>query len=203
LNWLAHILLSKPTAAFRIGNLLPDLLPKPALHALPNIFHEGIEQHIRIDRFTDTHPIVKRSIQRIGPAHRRFAGILVDVFYDFFLTHDWNRYSSKPLDTVAIEFYSGIDEHRHTLPSVALDRLDGIRAENLLCSYGSMGGIGVALDRIGSRLRRPVALGCAISELEKNGTELKRDFEEFFPQLRRSVKFHAASSIQPIGSNQN
>ena len=35
MNWLAHLYLSEPTPAFRIGNLLPDLAAAPVLSRCP------------------------------------------------------------------------------------------------------------------------------------------------------------------------
>jgi len=80
MNWLSHLYLSEPNPAFRIGNLLPDLAPMSALSDLPSEFLRGIKQHRRIDAFTDSHAIFRRSISRVGPEFRRYGGILVDIF---------------------------------------------------------------------------------------------------------------------------
>jgi acyl carrier protein phosphodiesterase len=97
MNWLAHLLLSEPEAAFRIGNILPDILTRAELQKLSPIFQGGAETHRLIDAFTDCHPVVRRSIGRFVPPFRRFGGILVDVFYDHFLAVDWINYSEVPL----------------------------------------------------------------------------------------------------------
>src|SRR5262245_27969290 len=104
MNWLAHLLLSEPTSAFRIGSLLPDFVRPPLLAGLPIDFQRGIECHRRIDAFTDAHPIVRRSVGRFVPPYRRFAGILVDVFYDHFLARDWTAHASIPLTDFVGEF---------------------------------------------------------------------------------------------------
>src|SRR5688572_426656 len=98
MNWLAHLLLSEPTPEFRIGNLLPDLLPASELQTLSPIFRRGVECHRRIDAFTDTHPVFRRSVARLVPPHRRFGGVLIDLFYDHFLATNWRQYSPIPLD---------------------------------------------------------------------------------------------------------
>ncbi|MEI9895635.1 MAG: hypothetical protein WDN28_17535 [Chthoniobacter sp.] len=74
MNWLAHLYLSEPNAAFRLGNLLPDLASATALAGLPGEFQAGIQRHRRIDAFTDRHPVFRRS--SIGSA-RRFAASAV------------------------------------------------------------------------------------------------------------------------------
>jgi acyl carrier protein phosphodiesterase len=192
MNWLAHLLLSEPTPAFRIGNLLPDILPSRELESLGREFQRGIRRHRQIDAFTDSHAIVRRSIVLLGPAYRRFGGILTDMFYDHFLACDWHRYSESTLKDFSSTIYSSFDSLRQDLPPTASIRLQQIKAADLLCSYREIDGIRCALDRIGARLRRPVALGESIAELELHYEALHADFTEFFTDLRDYVAERAA-----------
>lgn len=190
MNWLAHLYLSEPTPAFRVGNLLPDLLPRTDLATLPAMFHAGIACHRRIDAFTDAHPIVRRSIARIPPPFRRFGGIFVDVLYDHFLTLDWAAHSRAPLRPFLAQVYGAFADCRPLLPAVANERLAQICAEDWLGSYRELDGVRRALDRLGQRLRKPRALGDAIPLLHAEHAALRADFREFFPALAR----HAAAS---------
>ena len=183
MNWLAHLYLSEPNPRFRIGNLLPDLVPMSALSGLSPDLMRGVRQHRRIDAFTDTHPVVRRSISRVGPDFRRFGGILVDIFYDHFLARDWLSFSSTPLEIFIAEFYASLDGCRSEIPSEALVHLERMQEMNWLYSYREVSGIRTALDRLGLRLRRPVPLGEAISVLQENYDVLYGDFSVFFPEL--------------------
>ncbi|HEX7953720.1 MAG TPA: hypothetical protein VF523_11700, partial [Burkholderiales bacterium] len=49
----------------------------------------AIVMHRKIDSYTDAHPLVLASKARISPARRRYAGIMVDMFYDHFLAKYW------------------------------------------------------------------------------------------------------------------
>jgi acyl carrier protein phosphodiesterase len=184
MNWLAHLLLSEPTPAFRIGNLLPDFVRPALLAGLPLDFQRGIECHRRIDAFTDSHPVVRRSTSRFDPPYRRFAGILVDVFYDHYLARDWTVHASIPLATFVTEVYVGIELYRDQLPSLGYARLSQMKSDDWLSSYGDLSGIEMALQRIGMRLRRPFDLAAGISVLDRNYGAFQADFEEFFPKLR-------------------
>ncbi len=194
MNWLAHVLLSEPSPAFRIGNLLPDLLPRAATASIPEIYQRGMSCHRRIDAFTDLHPVVRRSVQRISAPHRRFAGILVDVFYDHFLSAEWERHCAQPLDGFVAEFYDSFAAHQPELPAEMFGILQRMRAENWLGSYRELAGVELTLARIGRRLRRPINLGMAIVELEQQYELLRSDFEEFFPQLCTYVE---SDPVQP------
>lgn len=183
MNWLAHLYLSEPNPAFRIGNLLPDMVSASALSGLSHEFLRGVKQHRQIDAFTDTHPVVRRSISRVNPDFRRFGGILIDVFYDHFLARDWQSFSPMPLQAFAAEIYDSFDRYRAEIPPEAQVHLEHMRERNWLYAYREIDGVRAALDRLGLRLRRPVPLGNAISVLRDNYDELDADFSAFFPEL--------------------
>jgi acyl carrier protein phosphodiesterase len=184
MNWLAHLYLSEPDPAFRLGNLLPDLIPAQSLASLPAVFQKGIMQHRRIDAFTDSHPVVRQSIQRIEPAFRRFGGILCDIFYDHFLARDWDVYSAEPLPDFARVIYASFDQFRDSIPTDACLVLDKMRAGDWLCSYRDLAGVSGALERVGSRLRRRVPLAQTISMLKHSYDAFHSDFCAFFPELQ-------------------
>src|ERR1044072_6401080 len=166
MNWGAHLFLSEPSPALRIGNLLPDIVGPSALSGLPEEFLRGVQQHRRIDAFTDSHPIVRRSIARVGPEFRRFGGIFVDIFYDHFLSREWPTLSDVSLPIFTNEIYASFEKHRHEIPHEAILPLQKMKSENWLCSYGDLHGVATTLGRIGLRLRRPTKLaeGAAILE---------------------------------------
>jgi acyl carrier protein phosphodiesterase len=191
MNWLAHLYLSEADAECRLGNLLADLIRGKDRERLPPRIRRGFACHQAIDAFTDYHPVTGRSRRRVRDAHGRFAGILVDVFYDHFLARDWPRWSDVPLE----EFTAGIYT---SLPPLAAQFLDEARqmlarmvAEDRLTSYRELAGIEAALPRlsarIAARLKVPVALESAIEELKKYYGGFAADFAEFFPQLRDHV----------------
>jgi acyl carrier protein phosphodiesterase len=188
MNWLAHLFLSEPTPGFRIGNLLPDLVPISALADLPEDFLRGVRQHRRIDAFTDSHAIVRQSVRRVGPEFRRFGGVLVDIFYDHFLTREWPGLSTTPLTDFAAEFYASFETHRDDIPPEALVHLEHMKSANWLCAYGDLGGVELTLGRMSQRLRRPVPLANAVAVLANDYAGFESDFAAFFPELTAHVR---------------
>jgi acyl carrier protein phosphodiesterase len=198
MNWLAHTLLSEPSSAFRIGNLLPDLLGPQELQGLPAEFGPGIERHRVIDAFTDSNFVVHRSIGRVGPDFRRFAGILTDIFYDHFLATDWKTYSDVPLESFVREVYAAVDALRDYIPASAFARLKRMGAEDWLGSYRQIAGVRHALRRIGGRLRKPVELADAVSVLELNYEDFRQDFVSFFPSLVAHIESLRPTHARPV-----
>jgi acyl carrier protein phosphodiesterase len=187
MNWLAHLFLSEPTPAFRVGNLLPDFVGVSALAGLPAAFQAGIRVHRQIDAFTDAHPIFRQSVARLRPPFRRFGGPLVDVFYDHFLARDWERYAGLPLTEFAAEFYGSFEGLREAIPPEAMVALERMRADNWLCSYRELAGVEETFRRMSQRLRRPFDLAPAAAALERDYAAFEADFAAFFPELSAYV----------------
>ncbi len=182
MNWLAHLLLAEPTPAFRVGSLLPDLLPITQLRDLPEPFQQGIARHRQIDAFTDKHPVFRRSVTRMQPPFRRYGAVLTDIFYDHMLTVHWHRYTDVSLRDFTNDVYAAFDECRDHIPSASYQVLRRMRAGVWLESYGDVDGVRITLQRMSARLRRPFDLAAATVELEAHYDALRDDFLEFFPQ---------------------
>ena len=187
MNWLAHLYLSEPTPAARIGNLLPDFAPVASLTGLPPEFQRGIRLHHCIDAYTDCHAITRKSVNRFRPPLRRYGGILTDLFYDHFLARHWSDFSPQPLKDFTRDVYQSFDEVSAQIPPVARERFEQIRAADRLNSYGTIPGIADAVIRIGYRFKRPVDLRDSVYAFEDDYDLFAADFRAFFPDLQARV----------------
>lgn len=192
MNWLAHVFLSEPSVEFQLGNLLADVVRGPQREAMSADFVRGTVSHKAIDAFTDAHPLVKRSRGRISSEHRRFSGVLIDVFYDYYLARDWQRYSTIALDAYTAAFYANAEPHARELPPDARTMLERIIRHDLLGSYARVDGVAAALRRISSylssRWNRQFDLDRGVRDLRAHEVELAADFHEFFPLLQAHVR---------------
>ncbi|HKU16457.1 MAG TPA: ACP phosphodiesterase [Steroidobacteraceae bacterium] len=191
MNWLAHVFLSEPDTQFQLGNLLADVVRGPQRAAMSAGFIRGAACHKAIDAFTDAHPVVRRSRIRLGAEHRRFSGVLIDVFYDYCLARHWDRYSSVALGKYTADFYANAQPYAAALPDVARTLLERIVRRDLLGSYARIDGVEHALRRIStyleSRWHKPFALEQAVRELRAHEAAFDADFHEFFPALQLHV----------------
>jgi len=179
--------LSGPDPEVRLGNVLADFVKGRDRLLMSPAFLEGVRQHQAIDSFTDAHPIVSRSKARVRE-YRHATGILVDVFYDHFLTLNWHRFSAEPLEGFIARLYAEFGTHLIALPPEAQDVLEQIVRDDWFGAYGSTAGIEDTLACVSRRLEartgKNLGLGNAVSELIAHFDELAADFIEFFPQLR-------------------
>jgi acyl carrier protein phosphodiesterase len=184
MNWLAHLVLSEATPAFRVGNVLADVLTIGELRALPDAFQAGIARHRAIDSFTDKHAVYRRSVARLQPPFRRYGGVIIDVVYDHLLTVDWDRYSDTPLELFAADVQRDVDLCRPQIPEKVHPLFERMHTGAWLTSNSDLEGVRVTLNRISKRLRRPFDLGAAANPLSREYDALSEDFREFFPQIR-------------------
>lgn len=190
MNYLAHSFLARRAPELVIGGLLGDFVKGRLDDRYPPGVRAGIELHRAIDRYTDAHPLVQAGRALIAPERRRFAGILLDVFYDHFLALHWHRYCDIPLPRFTRQVYALLWPRRRDFPAALQRILPWMRAEDWLASYTEIESVDAALRGMARRFRfahraRPLADG--VHELVAHYGILERQFHEFLPQLEGHV----------------
>ncbi|MEG4999560.1 acyl carrier protein phosphodiesterase [Microcoleus sp. B4-D4] len=183
MNYLAHLFLSDGTPASLIGNLLGDFVKGSAVNLYSEEIRNGIDLHRKVDRYTDSHAVVRSSTSLVCAQRRRFAGVLIDVFYDHFLAKNWLKYSEVPLCDFARLAYKVLQDNRDILPESLQRIMPQIIARDLLGSYQEISGIDIALHRMSARIKRTNNLAGGVEDLTVNYQQLESDFTAFFPDL--------------------
>ena len=198
-NYLAHLYLSEPTEDAWLGALLGDFVKgplDPAQHGIA--ITRAIAVHRRIDTFTDAHPVVLRSKARISAPRRRYAGIMLDMFYDHFLAKYWSEFHQESLEHFANRVYAILGYRHHALPPRLRHVARVMAQQDWLGSYARIESIRGALDRMSLRLRRENPLHGSADELVGRYGELEADFREFLPLAARFVQWSAEASASPV-----
>lgn len=190
MNYLAHLHLAENNDAALVGNLLGDFIKGRLDPQLDPRIYQGIKLHRAVDRFTDAHPIHRRSRQRISSRRRRYAGIIVDMAYDHFLARHWSQFRHDPLETFANRVYAALYRYYAVLTPRLRRVLPCMVRENWLTAYRELDGIGLALDRLALRLSRPSPLPGAVDEIRGSYRELEMDFMQLLPELAHFTKSH-------------
>jgi acyl carrier protein phosphodiesterase len=189
-NYLGHLCLSPPGEDALLGSLLGDFVKGPLLAADSSALVRGIALHRKLDAFTDAHPAVIASRQRVSAQRRRYAGIIVDMFYDHFLARNWTDYHDEPLAAFSARVYAMLQRRHGELPARLQQMAPQMIAGDWLCSYAEVESIARALDRIGTRLRRENRLHGAGEELVGCYAQFESDFRAFLPTAQRFCREH-------------
>ncbi|MFN8825319.1 MAG: ACP phosphodiesterase [Planctomycetota bacterium] len=192
MNWLAHLRLSPPEPLLRLGNLAGDFVAGVDLATLPAELQRGIALHRAIDRFVDAHPVVVAAKARLVPPHRRFAGVLLDVWFDHFLARDWAKHGDgRPLPQFLADVHQDLRTHQALLPAPLQRVAPRFCADGWLEGYASVEGIARVLGLMARRVSRPTPLALGGELLRADYAAVERDFAALWPEL---VAFTAASA---------
>jgi acyl carrier protein phosphodiesterase len=184
MNYLAHIYLAdKGDEKLLIGNFLGDFVRKVEEPDYEEIIRQGIHMHRKLDSFTDSHPIFLISRRRVSSLNRRFAGILIDMFYDHYLARNWGEYSTYSLEDYTQRFYDILNRNNSILPDKLKRMMPYLIEDNWLLSYREISGMEQAVNNIARRFAHSRhTMHNPIQELINNYEQLEHDFKAFFPQ---------------------
>ncbi len=184
MNFLAHLYLSGDNPKVKIGNFIGDFVKgKNLTERFEKDIVKGIALHREIDWYTDTHPVVKQSKDRLRPKYRHYSGVITDIFYDHFLAKNWSKYSNMLLPDFAEECYTVIQQSESVLPEEAKYMLPYMVKGNWLVNYSRLEGIQRALSGMARRTRFESKMEESVSDLENNYGGFQNEFEIFFPDL--------------------
>jgi acyl carrier protein phosphodiesterase len=183
MNFLAHFYLSGNADHLLVGNFIGDTVKGSHIENYPIPIQEGIRMHRTIDSFTDTHPVVSESKNRLRPVFNHYASVIIDMFYDHILAKNWLIYSSEQLDVYAQQVYKTLDNNKQLMPPENQNMLSYMKERNWLLAYAEIEGIDRALNGMSRRTS-------FVSHMEKAATYLQNDyafyedeFQRFFPEL--------------------
>ena len=194
MNHLAHFLLSPAGDDARSGTFLGDFVRGSDLDAWPAPVEQAIRLHRRIDSFTDTHVLTLEARRALPAAVRRFAGILLDVYFDHLLIAGWQRWHPAPLADYSAELHACLARIAPTLPQPADRVAQGMAAHGALTACATQAGMARVLARIGSRLSNPVPLAAALPAVIEAHATLDTAFEQFIPLLQAEARRYLAGS---------
>ncbi len=187
MNHLAHVWLAGDDPEAVVGAVLGDFWRGPPSPDWSPGLAAGVRLHRRIDRLTDDHPAVVAARRSFDPPLRRYAGVLLDVWFDHRLAVNWERHVAEPMPA----FIARIDAALATAPAELpedfhryrrrMAELDGWRA------YHRREHVDRVLARlaVGSRYAHPLA--GAGAALDARHAALESAFDQLLPDLRAAL----------------
>jgi len=182
MNFMIHLYLSDDDPKIIVGNFMGDFVKGRVDNEHPHPFGAGIILHRGIDSFAQQHPAFSRSRHRLADRYGLYRGVMVDLFFDHFISSEWFAWSAEPLDVWLLRTREIVERYRSQLPE-QLQTLLPVIFNDLLPSYREVEGIGRALERMSRRIRRPNPLAGGEQELVAHYEGLQDDFRRFLPDV--------------------
>jgi acyl carrier protein phosphodiesterase len=184
MNFLAHIYLSGDNDLIKIGNFMADGIRGKHFENYPLEIQKGIILHREIDTYTDAHPVFRQSTKKLHERYHHYAGVIIDVFYDHFLSKNWSKYSDEKLETFVERFYQSLHDNYEILSERTKGLMPIMMKENWLATYQTVEGIEYILTRMDNRTKNESKMRFANEELLEFYPEFEQEFTTFFEDLR-------------------
>ena len=195
MNYLAHIYLSGDSDEIILGNFIGDYVKGNKYLDYPDQVAFGIRLHRSIDLFTDQHSDVRKCIDLLKPGYGRYAGIVVDVFFDHFLAANWNVYSEHTLRQFAKHSHAVLLSNFMLLPFRVKQFLPFLIQHKRLESYAHRENLHQVLEIMSRRTSLPANSEWAIQVLHQEYDQFGALFQNFFAEIIEYVEADFAIQI--------
>ncbi len=183
MNYLAHAYLAESSDEFLVGSFIGDFVKGSVGENFSTEIANGIHFHRRVDTYADNHKLTRTSRNFFSRKRRRYAGIILDICYDHFLSKHWSTYAEAELSGFIERIYSVLKRHRSILPQKLQTVLPRMLEQDWLACYRTLDGVDITLNRIAKRITRANFLSGSVDEVQSNYRRLEDNFLAFFPDL--------------------
>ena len=197
MNFLSHLYLAGNSEGLILGNYIADSVKGSDFNNFSKEIQQGIILHRKIDTFTDSHPVVEQSKQRLREKYKKYAGVIVDIYYDHYLAINWNIYSDVELETFVNNIYFIINNNLSILPIKSAMFTKYMLQHNILLGYAKLEGIEKVLKGMARRTSFESNMEYAIDDLKEHFILFENEFKEFFPELKQYVDEEIKNLITP------
>ena len=171
-----------------IGNFIADAVKGKQYNSFAPEIARGILLHRKIDSYTDSHPIVDLSKQRLRPTYHKYSTVIIDILYDHYLAVNWKEYSDVPLPEYALNIYSVVKKYENILPQKSQLFMNYMIQDDILNAYAHLKGLEKVLIGMSHRTRFESNMNLAINEIKEHYNLFEAEFKAFFPHLQKHLK---------------
>ncbi len=197
MNYLAHIFLSGADGRRQVGGFIADAVKGSAYKSFPKAIADGILLHRAVDDYTDNHPAVKTAVQELRPQFGRYAGALLDIYFDYLLASHFETFSRVPLRRYTRRFYWALIRNRRYLPDSIRRFMWHFISTNRLGRYASLEGIRESVGIMARYGRMRISADEAVAWLTAHEDELWAVFRPFFEELQAVCRDREAQNKTP------
>lgn len=183
MNFLAHTYLSPKNNIIMLGNLSGDFVKGKSMDKIHKDIAIGALLHRQIDSFTDSHEKFRSAKRIASPIFNHYSGVLIDMFFDYFLAKKWNEQNPTHLTEHISTIYRSGSENILILPERFKPVLPIMIKHDWLSKYSNHDGLENILTQMTNRINNKVLLYKGVELLIKHENQLEDLFNEFWTSI--------------------
>jgi acyl carrier protein phosphodiesterase len=187
MNFLAHAVLSMNDPKILTGNMISDHVKGKKQYDYSPGIQKGIRLHRAIDQFTDFHPITKKAKEKLHPIAGPYAGALIDIIYDHFLSLDEKEEPNVGWHAFSQIVYAELQARNAILPAGFARILPYMSEYNWLVNYRHLQLIEKSFYGLERRAKYFTSANEAFYHLKQNYAQFEDFYQGFFPELKEFV----------------
>lgn len=190
MNYLAHAFFSFHDENLLVGNLITDMLTLQETRDLNDVYQRGVILHRHIDQVTDEHPVYKASLKKMYPSQGKYAPVVLDIYYDYFLSKNWTNFTDADLVDFSSSTYRTLQAHIPLIPTRIEPALNRMVEHDFLNSCFDFYRLEQTFYRLQRRATFESSMHLAVRDLEDMEAELETLFLDFFPDAIKNISRH-------------
>jgi len=140
--------------------------------------------HRAIDKLTDADPDVRALNKLLAPRHGRYASVVTDIGFDYFLWRNWEDCGAGNFTDFCSTSYANLYARREVMPDRVKGYVNNMVKDDWLRLYTSRHGMEMVFNRLRPRLSRPTLLDNVDAVLIDFEAEFNQTFLALFPRLQ-------------------
>jgi acyl carrier protein phosphodiesterase len=188
MNYLSHLFLSPEEPLVIQGNFIGDIIRRREEILLHEGHKTGVALHRFIDHQTDHHPIVVKHRGALYTHFRKYAGVILDIYYDHLLFLNWADLANEPFLDFEQRMYGHLTFELESLPERIQIIINGMTSSRWLRTYTSEEGMRRVIERTKMKMSRPEYVGDVMSILSDNQEEWREHHRELIIDLQKSIR---------------
>jgi len=119
----------------------------------------------------------------LAPKRRRYAGIVLDIIYDHFLSIHWDSYYELPLDDFIHQVYTTIENNKEWQLGQLKNIFPTMKSENWLSRYIHISGIEETFRRVAKRGKYTTPIADTHIDFKQHYSTFEEHFQHIYKDL--------------------
>lgn len=186
-NYFAHIFLSGYNERLMFGNFIGDIIDVRNIERLDLEVQSGIELHRFIDAYTDAHSATQNSIVLFKEKHGPYSGVITDIAYDYFLSHNFELYSEKEFNEYSAWVYHSIERLYNQYQSILPQFIPKMVRNKWLNVYSNYHDLNRVYHTMKKRVSKPQYFENVIPTIQEHQSQMENNFHLLFQDLINEI----------------